>query len=74
MTFSLPRGRYPKSQLNGFLAAGLLSSVRIPSDITLILYSGPNFNGKSITLRGGFPYRCLVEQNFNDSTQSIVIE
>ena len=74
MSFSLPRGRYPSSQLNGFLAAGLLSSVRIPQGITVTLYNGPNFNGKSVILRGGFPYKCLVDQNFNDSTKSIVIE
>jgi len=74
MSFSLPRGRYPLSQLQGFLAASLLSSVRIPQGITVTLYTGTNFDGRSVVLQGGFPYSCLLDQNFNDSTRSIVIE
>jgi hypothetical protein len=69
----LPVGSYTLSQL---LARGILnddiSSLRVQSGYKVTLYQHDNFTGNSITKTSNDS--CLVDDGFNDTTTSIVVE
>lgn len=69
----LPVGRYTLSQL---LARGIpnddVSSVRVQAGYRVTLYQNDNFTGNSLTKTADDS--CLVDDGFNDSTSSIVVE
>jgi hypothetical protein len=48
-----------------------LSSLRVPSGLTVVLYDQPGFQGSSMTITSD--NSCLVYSNFNDRTASIKI-
>ena len=50
----------------------IVSSVRIPPGMKLILYEHSNYSGASVTLRGDIS--CLASRGFNDRASSYVIE
>lgn len=58
--------------LNGLAFNDIISSVRVPQGLRVILYEHAQGQGRQLTLFNDTP--CLVNQNFNDITSSINVQ
>jgi len=67
---SLPPGRYNSSQIS--LPVKSISSIVIPENMQVVLYSNDNFEGNSIVLSNNISN--LVAHRFNDAMVSLEIE
>ena len=67
----LNEGAYPNITNEGF-ANDVLSSLRIPAGLQVVLYQHYNFGGSSITFTADDA--CLVNNSFNDKCSSLKIE
>lgn len=72
-TVGLPTGRYTLGQLQSRgIANDDISSLRVQAGYSITLYQHDNFTGNALTKTGDD--NCLVNEGFNDSASSIVIE
>ncbi len=58
--------------LNGLNFNDIISSVKIPQGLRVILYEHGGLHGRQITLTSDTP--CLINENFNDITSSINVQ
>jgi hypothetical protein len=49
----------------------MISGMRVPPGLTVILREDPNYTGRSLTITGPAEYKCLTDWSFDDIASSM---